>query len=241
MNCNNLLSQPSAKDCLFWNRFWSESTVLHPLGQKPSELLEQFPKDVPKAGCILEIGIGDGRNLPMLMNKADHFVGIDISENAVSKVGSRIILSSDATVLVGSGYNLPMPDESCDLVVATDLMNHLDEPEQFCSEVWRVLKRGGRFIGNAMSIRDSSRANAPLKGVSISPNQFSFRWNGVPKLEPVWLTMHYYENEDLKTMFEDFVWIEPPSEYGRKDLGHPAPFDPLPHQHVFWKVLAQKP
>lgn len=228
-----------SKDQLFWDRFWTEATALRPLGEKTSELLEQLPHCAPRFDCILEVGVGDGRNLSTLANFGDRIVGVDISPKAIERVASQKG-KVEAELHACSGYALPVPDRSCDIVVATDLMNHLDNPAQFCSEVRRVLRKGGRFIGNAMSTRDPSRLSAALKGKTISGEQFSIAWNGVPNEEPVWLTMRYYDDTGLKRLFQDFKWIEPPTEYEREDSGQPPPFDPQRHQHVFWKILVKK-
>jgi ubiquinone/menaquinone biosynthesis C-methylase UbiE len=167
-------------------------------------------------------------------------VAIDISQKAIDRA---LALKCDGEIelRIGSAYSLPLTAESCDIVLAADLMNHLGDPPQFCSEVSRVLKKGGRFVGNAMSTRDPSRGTAALKGKSISDGQFSIGWNSIHNEDPVWLTMRYYRKADLKRLFQDFNWIEPPTEYEREDSGHPPPFDSQPHRHVFWKILVQKP
>jgi SAM-dependent methyltransferase len=234
------LLQPEDIASNFWNRFWAEATVMHPLGERTSELVEQMPYCTPKADCILEVGVGDGRNLSRLAGLGDRIVGVDISPKAMERIAS-LKGKVEAELHAVSGYALPLPSESCDIVVATDLMNHLDNPAKLCSEIWRVLKKGGRFVGNAMSTRDPSRPAAALKGETISGEQFSIAWNGVADEEPVSMTMRYYGDTELKRLFRDFRWTEPPVEYVREDLGHPPPFDPQPHQHVFWKILVQKP
>lgn len=233
---------PAGERCAaaFWEQFWSRSLGSHPLGAGESELVQHFDGLVG-ADTVLEVGIGDGRNLPPLHRKCRRVVGIDICQTAVQLAALRSVDSTPTELLVGSVYEIPLAEDSCDLVLATDLMNHLSEPQVFCEEIYRVLKPGGRFIGNAMSIRDSSRKAADSKGAKVSDEHFSIAWNGVPNEEPVWLTMRYYGVADLKRLFRGFKWIEPPTEYERVDAGHPPPFDPQPHRHVFWKILLQKP
>ncbi len=47
---------------------------------------------------------------------------------------------------IGVGESIPYPDASFDLVVADNVLEHLERPEAVFAEVSRVLKPGGRFI-----------------------------------------------------------------------------------------------
>lgn len=47
---------------------------------------------------------------------------------------------------VGVGEALPCPDASVDVVVADNVLEHLDEPERVFAEVARVLRPGGTFL-----------------------------------------------------------------------------------------------
>jgi len=228
-------------DKSFWDRFWSEASALHPLGHKASELIEELLHGTPKVDCILEIGVGDGRNLPALMSRGKRVIGVDFSEIAIKRAGSRILRNHAVELLFGSAYALPLANDSCDIALAADVMHHLDAPERFCSELWRILRKGGQFLGNAMSLRDPSREIVCSNRAEVSPQHFSIRWNGGTKPDLVWLTMRYYSKEELEKLFRGFVWVTPPTEYVREDQGHPPPFDSRPHQHVFWKLHLKKP
>jgi ubiquinone/menaquinone biosynthesis C-methylase UbiE len=49
----------------------------------------------------------------------------------------------------GDMCNLPIDDNSLDVVVSFETVEHLPEPVAFLDEVQRVLKRGGTFIASA--------------------------------------------------------------------------------------------
>ncbi|AIG97482.1 Methylase involved in ubiquinone/menaquinone biosynthesis [Archaeoglobus fulgidus DSM 8774] len=57
--------------------------------------------------------------------------GIDINEYAVSNGVIDTLLIADAT-------KLPFRNETFDVVTALDLIEHLEHPEKFVSEVYRV-------------------------------------------------------------------------------------------------------
>ena len=240
-NRSNLTKLPrhSRIAASFWDRFWTEATATDPLGKGASELIADLSL-YTKVDRILEIGVGDGRNLPKLHELAEHVVGVDISSVALRRAASSVSMLNTAFHLC-SACRLPALSDSCDIVVATDLLNHLEKPAILSSEVWRILKRGGKFIGNAMSTRDPSKRGAAVTGSAISPEQLVIPWSGAPNVEPVWVTMRYYGKAELERLFCRFDWVEPPAEYDRNDAGHPPPFDSRPHRHVFWKIIVQKP
>jgi SAM-dependent methyltransferase len=47
---------------------------------------------------------------------------------------------------VGVGENIPYPDKSFDIVIADNVLEHLDNPQQVFLEINRVLKPGGFFL-----------------------------------------------------------------------------------------------
>lgn len=53
--------------------------------------------------------------------------------------------TDDTTFLVGSAHDLPILDESVDIVFGIAILHHLDL-EKSSNEVFRVLKKGGRAI-----------------------------------------------------------------------------------------------
>lgn len=47
---------------------------------------------------------------------------------------------------MGSAYKIPLEDNSVDVVISLETIEHLDKPEVFVSEVRRVLKSDGVFV-----------------------------------------------------------------------------------------------
>lgn len=85
-------------------------------------------------GRVLDIGCGLQPYRPFLDASQTEYVGID-REGPLSK-----------PTIVGNAESLPFPDESFDVVLSTQVLEHLPEPERALAEAVRVLKRGGRLI-----------------------------------------------------------------------------------------------
>ena len=91
---------------------------------------------------LLEVGCGEG----YLMRRSSdsfpsaHRAGCDLSFEIVA--GASRQGCPQVPFLQASVYQLPWPDQSWDVVVACEVLEHLDEPEQALREMNRVCRRG---------------------------------------------------------------------------------------------------
>lgn len=92
---------------------------------------------------ILDIGTSTGTNLRMLRDLGyTHAEGLDASEEAVRWCAEK----GYGKVTQGDVCALPYPDGSFDLVLATDIIEHVDDDSAALREIRRVLKSDGRVI-----------------------------------------------------------------------------------------------
>ncbi len=92
---------------------------------------------------ILEVGIGTGKNIPYF--KEWDAVGIDISHKMIERALKRAkIFGKKVDLIVGDVENLPFRDESFDAVISTYVFCSVENPEKGLSEIYRVLKNGGK-------------------------------------------------------------------------------------------------
>lgn len=100
------------------------------------------------SGEILELGCGRGEFAIWLANKVPtiRVTGVDFSLSAVMLAQTRIAGGSRAVrFVVGDVQCLPFPDSSFDWILSCECMEHLPRPQMMAVEMFRVLKRGGRF------------------------------------------------------------------------------------------------
>lgn len=90
---------------------------------------------------ILDIGCGTGLLLKELSATYDVH-GIDISDKAVSFCKARGIVA----VSKGGATDIPFPDNSFDIVLALDVIEHIKDDTAAAKEMLRVLKPGGIAI-----------------------------------------------------------------------------------------------
>ncbi|MBP6882748.1 MAG: class I SAM-dependent methyltransferase [Candidatus Levybacteria bacterium] len=93
-----------------------------------------------KPTTVLDVGCGEGFTLERLRKAkvGKHLEGIDFLELAI-KLGQKehpqLILKK------GSAYDLKYKDNSFDVVICSEVLEHLDDPEKALSEIVRVSKK----------------------------------------------------------------------------------------------------
>lgn len=92
---------------------------------------------------ILDAGCGEGITLEKLVKlfPEAHVVGVDTEPENL-----EICTSHGLPVQKGSLYALPFADASFDTVLFSEVIEHLDNPEKALTEIFRVLRPGGRVI-----------------------------------------------------------------------------------------------
>lgn len=100
-------------------------------------ILEQVRRS--RANSILDVGCGEGHTTrEIAAATAVHVAGIDLELEAV---GQARRLYPHLRFLSGSVYELPFRDAAFDLVVATEVLEHLDSPSNALCELRRVSRR----------------------------------------------------------------------------------------------------
>lgn len=95
-----------------------------------------------KASSILDVGCGEGFTLKKLEEKkiGKRNEGIDYSEDAI-KIGKKIY--PKLALKRGDVYQLEYKDNSFDLILCTEVLEHLEDPVKAVNEIKRV---AGKYI-----------------------------------------------------------------------------------------------
>ena len=109
---------------------------------------------IGKGKTILEVGCRAG-NLTQFYHEGNQVVGVDVDRNALKEFEKRLGLTGH-WVDVDSEH-LPFEDGQFDLVVFSEVMEHLRFPQKALEEIARVLGPDGRIVGsvpNAFRLRN---------------------------------------------------------------------------------------
>jgi SAM-dependent methyltransferase len=84
---------------------------------------------------VLDVGCGPKPYYPFFAERAVEYIGVDVVENPAAE-------------LRGAVEELPVDDESFDLVLCTQVLEHCDDPAQAVRELRRVTAPGGRVLAS---------------------------------------------------------------------------------------------
>lgn len=109
-----------------------------------SGLHHEIQLHLPQRGRILDLGCGINRDLAAYRTPTREVWGTDFQTH------SELEHPEWFRPLDASG-RIPFPDECFDLVTAVMVLEHVEKPVTFLTEVARVLRPGGVFIGHTIS------------------------------------------------------------------------------------------
>jgi len=136
-------------------RSWDEKfrSGDHYATDRPFEGLFAVVEELRKArlGLILDIGCGDGRNIPLLSQLAPRIVGLDRAESGLLRLREKPT-DPRCSVFVAKGdiARLPFGDAVADAAVNVWVMNHGTDADirAYIAEMRRVLRPGGLLFAS---------------------------------------------------------------------------------------------
>jgi SAM-dependent methyltransferase len=95
-----------------------------------------FPKQ--KIDIFLDIGCFDGTISALVKPDGAYAVGLELSREAARRAKKRL----DDVIICDVEESLPLKNDTCDLIFAGEIIEHLFDPDYFLDEVKRILKPG---------------------------------------------------------------------------------------------------
>ena len=88
-------------------------------------------------GNLYDLGCGEAPYKKYFLQYADNYIGVD---------WGGTLHQSQADVISDLNKKIDLENECADTLVSISVMEHLNEPQQFINEAFRVLKKDGYFI-----------------------------------------------------------------------------------------------
>jgi ubiquinone/menaquinone biosynthesis C-methylase UbiE len=137
---------PSAAEQFTANAAKYAASLVHRFGPSLPKMLE-FAKVSP-SDVVLDVATGTGNTALAFAREANFVTGADIAEGMLEQARKRALEDgvNNVKFVTGSAEALPFADSSFDLVTSRHAPHHFHDASKFLSEVYRVLKPGGRFV-----------------------------------------------------------------------------------------------
>lgn len=144
----------------------------------------KFAKQYVKDKDVLEIACGTGIGLSLLGEDAKSITGVEINEKNIETLMKLYGVNSKISVIQADAHELPINDDSYDVVVFLEAIYYLDNPKKFLHEANRVLRKNGIIIISTVN----------KEWMDFHPSKYSKK---------------YYTHEELVDLLsEDFSDIE---------------------------------
>jgi ubiquinone/menaquinone biosynthesis C-methylase UbiE len=105
--------------------------------------------------------------------------------------------------ILANAENLPIKDNSFDIVINLSAVDHFNDHKEFISEVYRVLKPGGKFLISSHLDVDPSKDEKPTKASKIFSKTF---WERISRY--LYYKRHAVGDDDHTLSLEDEKPIE---------------------------------
>ncbi|WP_330633471.1 class I SAM-dependent methyltransferase [Halocatena halophila] len=161
------MSGPTTDTETSWNsqRYDEEFDFVARHGTAVVDLLDPQPVE-----RILDLGCGTGKLTRTIDERAASAVGVDTSRSMIRTARSNAPACAFAHA---DAHHLPFSN-SFDAVFSNAALHWMDDIERVCREVWGVLERGGRFVGelggagNVRGICSATQAELASRGYEMS-------------------------------------------------------------------------
>lgn len=131
------------------DKWWSEGETLYLsnyLNQSRFEFFENYSLNW-QGMKVLDVGCGGGAACEFAAKLGAQVSGIDLSPNSIKAAQDHAIKSNlKIDYQSGIAEKLPYDDNTFDMVLCFDVLEHVDDWNKVVSEVYRVLNKEGLFL-----------------------------------------------------------------------------------------------
>jgi SAM-dependent methyltransferase len=106
----------------------------------------RFAESFTSGKRVLDYGCGSGYGATSVVETALHVCGVDVADDAIAYARERFCRPNLTFQQIDIGRRLPFGDEEFDVVLSFQVLEHVDDTDQYLSEARRVLAPGGYLL-----------------------------------------------------------------------------------------------
>ena len=166
----------------FWNRNAKRYDRFMRKDRAAYEKLYELIRPVAKARTVLELAAGTGLIAKNIVRAASHIEVTDASEEMITEA-KRNNRSAKLHFSVRDMFCLPYADKSFDVVIVSNALHIVPQPEKALAEIRRVLKDDGVLIAPTFTHGNSTlRGRIKLFFMKLAGFPLNSRWSSADYL-----------------------------------------------------------
>ena len=166
----------------FWNRNAKRYDRFMRKDRAAYEKLYELIRPVVKARTVLELAAGTGLIAKNIVRSASHIEVTDASEEMIAEA-KRNNRSAKLHFSVRDMFCLPYADKSFDVVIVSNALHIVPQPEKALAEIRRVLKDDGVLIAPTFTHGNSTlRGRIKLFFMKLAGFPLNSRWSSADYL-----------------------------------------------------------
>ena len=166
----------------FWNRNAKRYDRFMRKDRAAYEKLYELIRPVAKARTVLELAAGTGLIAKNIVRAASHIEVTDASEEMIAEA-KRNNRSAKLHFSVRDMFCLPYADKSFDVVIVSNALHIVPQPEKALAEIRRVLKDDGVLIAPTFTHGNSTlRGRIKLFFMKLAGFPLNSRWSSADYL-----------------------------------------------------------
>lgn len=166
---------------------WDRIRKLHVADEAVEDAIRAALSDKPFRS-LLDLGTGTGRMLEMFGPDIERGLGLDLSLDMLLLARDRLERAGlrNCSVRQGDIYDLPLADDSFDVVILHQVLHFLDDGARAIREAARVLRPGGRLlvVDFALHEQEFLREQFAHRRLGFAPDTV-MQWITASGLDPV--------------------------------------------------------
>lgn len=111
-----------------------------------NKFLSEVQNSLEAEICLVDVGAGKSPYYSFFSSKVSEYIAVDM-EASLPKVESRNIRQ-----VAGFAEEIPLENSIADVVLSNQVLEHVNDPVKTVSEIYRLLKPNGKFIGSVPHI-----------------------------------------------------------------------------------------
>jgi len=130
---------------------------------------------------FLDVGCGLGYFSEIACKKGAVVTGIDVGEELINKVHKKL---PNGKFITASISKLPFKDRCFDIVLCTEVVEHVENQKKAISEIMRVVKKGGLIIVTTPN-KNFQSLFILLSNIGIRPYHGNEKWFSLGELKHI--------------------------------------------------------